>query len=104
MKLRQIAARIKRLEALERRLAKEIATQRGGPWFNEVAVQRRDYVSALLEAKTALGKARDALMKAAQRLEGRPLAGTFSNPVHKPLNRRGQFMAASAELSVSTKP
>ena len=40
----------------------------------EASAQQRDYVSALLETKMALAKAREALATAAQRLEGHPLA------------------------------
>ena len=54
MNLRQMVARIERLQVLERGLAKEIAAWRGGPWFMEASAQQREYVSAILEAKTAI--------------------------------------------------
>ena len=80
MQREQMTARIERLEALERGLAKEIATHRGGPWFMEAALQQRDYVSAILEPKMALAKARDALTKAAA---GGPSAGLHREEVEE---------------------
>jgi hypothetical protein len=74
LRLRQIIERIDRLDVLEQGLAKETAAQTTRTWWAVVSVEQKQYVAALCKAQAALNEARAALTRAAQKLQGHPLA------------------------------
>jgi hypothetical protein len=74
IRLRQIIKRIDRLDALEQGLAKETAAQTARVWWAAASLEQKQYVAALCRARASINEARAALAKAAQKLQGHPLA------------------------------
>jgi hypothetical protein len=70
MTVQDIAARVKRLDALARGLAKELAEVRGNTVTVLLYRERRGYLEALANALDGVESARIVLARARRRLEG----------------------------------